>query len=301
VYEPFGVLLTEPVPARNDVPNLTWQAQTGNETHELETPFVVMGARVYIPALGRFVQVDPRVGGSTNAYDYAGQNPVNLADPSGESFLDWIPVIVSTVATIAIGAVLPPASGFLIGAVAGALVGAAGYTITWAIEQAINPDTEFSLTQLGLSVLIGAVSGVLSNRIATARAVKQLDSRLRQIGSSYDEVVKQSGPLRQWKDFTRVKERVAFVRNRPADIVDQVEYFEKSFVQSATRAGRNANVDVGYNAVSARASSLSSQEGFADLLVRRGSAVDLEGAASRNSYAALDQKIDDFFANFLKQ
>ena len=43
-----------------------------------------MGARIYDPALGRFLQVDPIEGGSCNAYDYVCGNPVGLTDLDGQ-------------------------------------------------------------------------------------------------------------------------------------------------------------------------------------------------------------------------
>ncbi|UUY04300.1 DUF6531 domain-containing protein [Svornostia abyssi] len=47
------------------------------------TGVIEMGARIYVPQLGRFLQPDPVYGGSANAYDYAGQDPVNTVDLDG--------------------------------------------------------------------------------------------------------------------------------------------------------------------------------------------------------------------------
>lgn len=48
-----------------------------------------MGVRLYHPALGRFLQVDPVPGGSANPYDYVTQDPVNQEDLSGTCRCDW--------------------------------------------------------------------------------------------------------------------------------------------------------------------------------------------------------------------
>jgi RHS repeat-associated protein len=50
---------------------------------ELPSGIVQMGARSYVPAIGRFLSADPIAGGSANAYDYGNADPVNQFDPSG--------------------------------------------------------------------------------------------------------------------------------------------------------------------------------------------------------------------------
>jgi RHS repeat-associated protein len=57
---------------------------------ELPSGAIQMGVRSYVPAIGRFLSPDPVLGGSANAYDYAGQDPVNAFDLGGEKYCNSV-------------------------------------------------------------------------------------------------------------------------------------------------------------------------------------------------------------------
>lgn len=71
------------VPTLSMPPKYSWLGASEIPT-ELASGVMAMGARSYVPQLGRFLQPDPRPGGSANAYAYTFGDPVNSSDPSGE-------------------------------------------------------------------------------------------------------------------------------------------------------------------------------------------------------------------------
>lgn len=173
IYDPFGQLLTEPAATDAASPDLGWQGVTGNESQALKTTYVMMGARVYIPALGRFTQLDPKVGGGANGYDYANQDPVNITDPSGQSFMDWLPTIVVGIVSMAVSIFATPVAGFMVAAAINALIGAASYAAIYAWEKyGLKKDTEFSLKQMGISALMSGVLGGIGGRTQWTKALK---------------------------------------------------------------------------------------------------------------------------------
>ena len=187
LFDPFGGEIagsgTRPVGA----PSTSWQSINGLETESLSVPYVMMGARVYVSSIGRFIQLDPQLGSGANGYDYVNQDPVNSADPSGQAFSDWIPIIVTAV--IAIG--LTVATGGLsnlslpavlaVGVVEGAALGAIGYAVQFGVESAQGKPVEWSTSAFLTEVGIGAALGLLGagvGRYAKVRNLKVKETRI---------------------------------------------------------------------------------------------------------------------------
>ncbi len=71
------------VPTTSNPEKYAWLGAMGLPT-ELPSGVIAMGARSYVPQLGRFLQPDPVPGGSANAYGYTFGDPVNTTDPTGD-------------------------------------------------------------------------------------------------------------------------------------------------------------------------------------------------------------------------
>lgn len=65
------------------------------------TGVVLMGVRLYAPTIGRFLQVDPVIAGSANAYDYCNADPVNCTDLAGTFSLKGLVKAIAVVGEVA--------------------------------------------------------------------------------------------------------------------------------------------------------------------------------------------------------
>ncbi|HEY4915431.1 MAG TPA: RHS repeat-associated core domain-containing protein, partial [Solirubrobacteraceae bacterium] len=71
------------VPTGTEAAPLSWLGASAIRT-ELPSGAINLGARSYVPQVGRFLQPDPHPGGSGDAYAYSYGDPLNESDLSGE-------------------------------------------------------------------------------------------------------------------------------------------------------------------------------------------------------------------------
>jgi RHS repeat-associated protein len=98
-YTATGILATSEAtefgePRSGTTPRYTW---LGAKRRSAATSrgAMIMGVRAYVPQIGRFLQTDPVSGGSSNAYDYAGQDPIDSFDLDGRCRrIGWGPLTV---------------------------------------------------------------------------------------------------------------------------------------------------------------------------------------------------------------
>ncbi len=84
-YDPFGQALGTIPDNQEGTMDYAWLGKHQRPLeHQTGLATIEMGARQYVPSLGRFLEVDPIEGGSANDYDYAYGDPINGFDLDGQ-------------------------------------------------------------------------------------------------------------------------------------------------------------------------------------------------------------------------
>ncbi|WP_067470080.1 PA14 domain-containing protein [Nocardia amamiensis] len=146
-----------------------------------------MGARTYLPVLGRFLQTDPVSGGSANDYDYVNADPINSHDLTGKQPEGSIPRDASTAA----GAVLLVVGALGLAAEASMAAGNALGNILMKVAEALAdnyepgatpPNKDQVLAETGRQIgeaakAAGAAGGSVSGYIGEKITELELDQR----------------------------------------------------------------------------------------------------------------------------
>lgn len=144
-------------------PSFGWHGAAGVSTLPLGVALMEMGARTYVPALGRFLEADPVVNGGANPYAYANGDPVNGHDTTGTTDKWWAPLVGALVAVV-VGVVIGVATagvGTLAAAgwgIAAAVVGGALGEVT---TELINTGT-VDLKTVGYAAAIDATLAAIT-------------------------------------------------------------------------------------------------------------------------------------------
>ena len=133
--------------------------------HAADISVTEMGARQYVAALGRFLCVDPVVGGNSNAYNYP-NDPINGADLDGN--WGWADTINVAALVVGIAAGVACAASVVCGIIAGAAIGAAAGIATYA---ATTKPAAYTVSGFAGAGVWGAVGGALG-RVGGALSVQ---------------------------------------------------------------------------------------------------------------------------------
>ena len=199
------------------VDGLGWMSGNGGATTlRLATPLSIIGARVYTPDGGRWLQPDPDINGGFNAFEYALGDPINQVDPSGHAPWGWIAgAIASVVIGVAIGALTfgigvggAAAYGYAaiaaqvaLGAITGAIAGVAGEVVTQLVN---NGGASLNWASIGIAAGIGAAFGGISTGISSASFKIFIPGRkLRHLAAATPADVKTASRMRAYSNMKK--------------------------------------------------------------------------------------------------
>ncbi len=179
IYDPFGDPLSGDPDSTGTDFSFGWVGSNQKLTEgEGSVQMIEMGARVYVPTLGRFLSVDPIEGGCANAYVYVFGDPINELDLNGQFSWKCAFKIGAAVA----GAVALVAVTVGTGGAAAVVAGAAGAISTGLSAVIAYGDCKRRRDRQCLASIAGAAVGVASGGLGTV--VGQAGSRGIKIGAA---------------------------------------------------------------------------------------------------------------------
>jgi RHS repeat-associated protein len=146
---------------------------TAQRSFDALAGLALMGVRLYNPTTGRFLQVDPVIGGNANAYDYCSADPINCRDLNGKRSCWLTCMAIAAAATVAAMAACSLTGLGFTGIICGAIGGGVGNVmVTWyKANWKWNGNDIFTsfMEGFGVALILGPMLKVLK---AAARIIK---------------------------------------------------------------------------------------------------------------------------------
>jgi len=157
-----------------------WASGRGAVTLRMNTPILMIGARLYTPDGGRWLAPDPDPSASLNAYEYAIGDPINMMDPNGgkASGALW-GTIAAIVAGVAIGAFtfgigVGAGAGYGLAAlmgeiIVGAVIGGISAGVGEIVQQSIDKGwANINWARVGIGAGFGMIAGATFTGLSSA-------------------------------------------------------------------------------------------------------------------------------------
>ncbi|MBK8463573.1 MAG: hypothetical protein IPL36_11220 [Nigerium sp.] len=169
---------------------------------------ILMGSRVYQPAIGRFTSIDSEPGGNASEYDYVHSDPVHNTDITGNA-PDWKAVLGKVAQVAEIGSIIPGPVGAAfgtVGAVAYAACGDSGNAARMGITAAAN--------MVGAGLAVKATFKIATHAAKVGKAYQSTYKAARASKSfrASEPVARGLAAHKAWNTALRPLERIKGVR-----------------------------------------------------------------------------------------